>query len=108
MSPQPRGKDFSESLAPQGQLAPSQGQDLGIPDPEAVLSEAPPLDAPHNISPQTPALDTTPPEAPLVESPVVPSVGNVTTQSILYRPLHFQITIFKEEQGVEVSESFTL
>ena len=36
-----------------------------MPDPEAVLSEAPPLNALHNISPQTSTLDTTPPEAPL-------------------------------------------
>ena len=66
-----------------------------MPDLEAVLSEAPPIDDPHNISPQTPALDTTPPEATLVESPVVPLIY-VTTQSILYRPLHSQITIFRE------------
>ena len=98
MSPQPRGKDFSESLVPQDQLAPPPGQDLSMPDTEAVLSEARPLDAPHNISPQTPALDTTLPEASLVESPVVSSVDNVTTQSILYRPLHSQITIFRREE----------
>ena len=35
----------------QDQLAPPPGQDLSMPDPEAVLSEAPPLDASHNISP---------------------------------------------------------
>ena len=31
----------------QDQLAPPPGQNLRMPDPEAVLSEAPPLDAPH-------------------------------------------------------------
>ena len=77
--PSVKGEDFSDSLAPQDQLAPPPGQDLSMPDPKAVLSEAPPLDAPHNISPQTPALDTTPSKAPLVESSVVLSVDNVTT-----------------------------
>ena len=65
-----------------------------MPDIEAVLAEAPLLDAPHNISPQPSALDSTPPEAPSVESPVVPSLDNVTTQLILCRPLNSQITNF--------------
>ena len=76
-----------------------------MPDQEAVLSEVPPLDAPHNISPKTPALDATPPECPLVESPVVPSLDNVTTQLIFYRPLHSQITIFREEEGERFQEA---
>ena len=79
-----------------------------MPDREAVLPEAPPLEAPHNISPQTPTLDTSPAESPLAETPVVPSVDNVTTQSIVYIPLHSQITIFREEEGGEVSGSFIL
>ena len=110
MSTYPRGEDFSDSPAPQDQLASLLGKNLSMPDPEAVLSEAPPLNAPQYISPQTPALDITPPEAPLVESPVVPypSVDNVISQSILYRPMHSQITIFREEEEGEVSGSFTL
>ena len=108
MSPYPRWEDFLDSLAPQNKLAPLPSQNLSMPDPEAVLSEASPLNDPHNISPQTPTLDTTPPEDPLVELPVVPSVDNVTNQSILYRPLHSQITVFREVEEGEVSGSFTL
>ena len=106
--PLSKGGGLFTLASTQHQLAPLLGQNLSMADPEAVLSEASPLNAPHNISPQTTALDTTPPEAPLVESPFDPSVDNVTRKSILYRPLHSQITIFWEEEEGEVSGSFTL
>ena len=67
----------------------------------------PSLDALTAPSPAFP--DPAPlPASTSAEEPFTPSLDNVTTQSILFRPLGLQAMIFNEEEGGKISGSFIL
>ena len=85
VSPHPAEPSFPDLL--DHPLPPAVG-DLSMPSLDALA--AAPSFAPASAPP---------PSAASSEDPPVPSLDNVTTQSILFRPLGSQVMIFKEEEG---------
>ena len=80
--------------------------DQPLPPVEEVAS-MPTLDTLATAPSSAPA-PTLPSPAESSEDPPIPALDNVTTQSVLFRPLGSQALIFKLEEGGEISGSFIM
>ena len=95
-SPQPEETSYPDLLS---HPPPSTEGDLSMPAVDLTLEKPPPV---------TPGTSTSAPVTSEDPTTLTPSLANVTTQSVLFRPLRSQTMIFKFEEGGEITGSFIL